>query len=97
MKVGDSFFDLVMIIANVTNNPMSLIVIYVFNNKYEVKRIGKDRKNKFNECFLKKNWFVKCGDFYQYEEEYESTFSNGSTNSAKFSFSNMKRKLVGHP
>ncbi len=40
---------------------------------------------------------MKCGDFYQYEEEYESTVSNGSTSLAEVSSSNMKSKLARHP
>ncbi len=42
MKVSDSFFDLVMIFANVIDNPVLLVAIYVFTKKYEVRRIGKD-------------------------------------------------------
>ncbi len=44
MKVGDSFFDLVMIIANFINNAVLLVAIYLFIYKYELRRIGKDQK-----------------------------------------------------
>ncbi len=44
MKVSDSFFDHVMIIANFINNTVLLVAIYVFINKYELRKIGKDRK-----------------------------------------------------
>ncbi len=49
MKVGDSFFDFVMIITSNINNSVLLIAIYVFIKEYEVRRIGLDRKNKVNE------------------------------------------------
>ncbi len=51
MKVGGSSFDLVMIIANAIYNSVLLVAIYVFNDKYEVRIIGKNRKIKVNECF----------------------------------------------
>ncbi len=47
-----------------------------------------------NEWSFGKNWFVKCGDLYPYEEEYGSTFSNESMSSAKISSSNMNSKLA---
>ncbi len=43
MKVSDSFFDLVMIIANFIDNTVLLVAMYVFINKYELRREGKDR------------------------------------------------------
>ncbi len=46
---------------------------------------------------MEKICFVKCGEVFQYELEYESTFSNGSTSLAEFSSSNMKIELAGHP
>ncbi len=45
----------------------------------------------------KKTHFVKFGEVFQYEEEYESTFSNGSTSLAEVSPSNMKSKLARLP
>ncbi len=44
MKVSDSLYDLVMIIENFIDNTVLLVAIYVFINKYELRRIGKDRK-----------------------------------------------------
>ncbi len=55
MKVSDSFFDLVMIIVNSIDNTVSLVAIYVFINKYEVRRIVRDRTIKVNEWFFRKN------------------------------------------
>ncbi len=46
-------------------------------------------------CSLEKNQFVKCGGLRQYEEEYESKFSNGSTRSAQASSLNIRNKLAG--
>ncbi len=50
-----------------------------------------------NYVFLEKDWFVKCGKLYQYEEEYERTFSNGSTSSFQVASSYMKSKFVQFP
>ncbi len=44
MNVSDSFFDLAMIIANFINNTVLLVAIYISSDKYELRRIGKDRK-----------------------------------------------------
>ncbi len=44
MKVSDSFFDLVMEIANFIKNAVLLVAIYAFTDKYELRRIGKDRQ-----------------------------------------------------
>ncbi len=41
--------------------------------------------------------FVKCVDFNKYEEEYESTFSNGSMSLTQASSSIVKCRLAGHP
>ncbi len=43
---------------------------------------------------LEKICFVKCDEVFQYEEENEIAFSNGSTSLAQVSFSNMKSKLA---
>ncbi len=40
---------------------------------------------------------MKCGEVFQYEKEYESTYPNGSTSLAEVSSSNMKSKLVRLP
>ncbi len=40
---------------------------------------------------------MKFGDLYQYEEEYNIKFSNGSTSSTEVSSSNMRNKLAGRP
>ncbi len=79
-----------MVIASVMNNSVLLIAIFVFINRYEVRRIGRDRKKKLTSDSWEKNRFVKCGDFFQYEE-YESTFSKGSTSLAEISSSNIKK------
>ncbi len=46
---------------------------------------------------MEKIRFVKCGEVFQYEEEYESTFSNGSTSLAEVSSSNIKSELARLP
>ncbi len=46
---------------------------------------------------MEKICFVKCGEVFQYELEYASTFSNGSTSLPEVSSSNMKIELAGHP
>ncbi len=43
---------------------------------------------------MEKICFVKCGEVFQYEEEYKSTFSNGSTGFAEVLSSNIKSKLA---
>ncbi len=40
MKIGDSFFEVVMVIANVIDNSVLLNAIYVFIKKYEVRGIS---------------------------------------------------------
>ncbi len=94
MEDSDSFFDLVMIIANFINNTVLLVAIYVFTNKHELTRTGEDRKTKVNEWFFGKICFVKWGEIFNTKEENESTFSNGSTSLAEVSSSNMKSKLA---
>ncbi len=77
---------------------MLLVAIYVFINKYELRRIGKDRKKYSKRVVLwKKIRFVKYGEIFQYEDEYESTFSNGSTSLAEVLSSNTKSKLARLP
>ncbi len=43
MEVSDSFFDLVMIIANFIENTVLLVANYASINKNKLRRIGKDR------------------------------------------------------
>ncbi len=52
MKVSGSFFDLVMIIANFIDKTVLLVAIYVFINKYELRRIGADRKKQPKQVVL---------------------------------------------
>ncbi len=44
-KVSDSFFDLVMVIANLNNEKVFFVAAHEFTNNYEVKRIGQDCKD----------------------------------------------------
>ncbi len=46
---------------------------------------------------MKKIFLVKRGEVFQYEEEYESTFSNGLPSLAEVSSSNMKSELSRLP
>ncbi len=46
---------------------------------------------------MEKICFLKCGEDFQYELEYESIFSNGSASLAEGLSSNMKIELAGHP
>ncbi len=52
MKASDSFFDLVMVIANFINNTVLLVAVYVLINKYELRRIGQDRKKKSKRVII---------------------------------------------
>ncbi len=54
MKASESFFDLVMVIANFINNTVLLVAIYVSINKYELKRISKDRKKSSKRVIIRK-------------------------------------------
>ncbi len=40
MKIGDRFFEVVMVTANVINNSVLFIAIDVFINEYEVRGIS---------------------------------------------------------
>ncbi len=40
MKIDDIFFVVIMVIANVIDNSVLLIAIYVFINEYEVREIS---------------------------------------------------------
>ncbi len=57
-EVSDSFFDLVMIIANFIENIVLLVAIYVVINKNEFRRTGKDRKKKSKRVILRKEFVL---------------------------------------